>query len=255
MIQNADPSSIVTSRAHPSRRHFRARPATSRPTHALNTSHMSLTVSLSARAAVPRAARVVRTPRGAVALARAAADASASADAVAPRDVEGDAPAAMGLIDPADGSIAEAAPLGDDNALLERAMVAFTDSRAVEVINGRAAMVGWMLALSAEIDRHTSLWGQLFNTRTFTLADGVSRTSTYPGSGFFLVPLVVVAALGASLAPTLKKSSPNGLDETPEAFGPFKPEAELTNGRGAMVGLVSLLVVEHFTKGALFGFF
>merc|ERR1719454_1309891 len=122
----------------------------------------------------------------------------------------------MGLIDPADGSIAEAAPLGDDNALLERAMVA------------------WMLALSAEIDRHTSLWGQLFNTRTFTLADGVSRTSTYPGSGFFLVPLVVVAALGASLAPTLKKSSPNGLDETPEAFGPFKPEAELTNGRGAM---------------------
>ena len=89
---------------------------------------MSLTVSLSARAAVPRAARVVRTPRGAVALARAAADASADADAVAPRDVEGDAPAAMGLIDPADGSIAEAAaPLGDDNALLERAMVAFTD--------------------------------------------------------------------------------------------------------------------------------
>jgi len=83
MIQNADPSSIVTSRAHPSRRHFRARPATSRPTHALNTSHMSLTVSLSARAAVPRAARVVRTPRGAVALARAAADASADADAVA----------------------------------------------------------------------------------------------------------------------------------------------------------------------------
>ena len=197
---------------------------------------MSLTVSLSARAAVPRAAR-------------------GSDDAVAPRDVEGDAPAAKGLIDPADGSIAEAAPLGDDNALLERAMVAFTDSRAVEVINGRAAMVGWMLALSAEIDRHTSLWGQLFNTRTFTLADGVSRTSTYPGSGFFLVPLVVVAALGASLAPTLKKSSPNGLDETPEAFGPFKPEAELTNGRGAMVGLVSLLVVEHFTKGALFGFF
>merc|ERR1719261_233090 len=185
---------------------------------------MSLTVSISARAAVPRAAvpraaRVVRTPRGAVALARAAADASADADAVAPRDVEGDAPAAKGLIDPADGSIAEAAPLGDDNALLERAIVAFTDSPAVEVINGRAAMVGWMLALSAEIDRHTSLWGQLFNTRTFTLADGVSRTSTYPGSGFFLVPLV------ASLAPTLKKSSPNGLDETPEAFGPFKPEA------------------------------
>lgn len=71
-----------------------------------------------------------------------------------------------------------------------------------------------------------------------------------------MVPLVVLVALGASLAPTLKKSSPNGLDETPEAFGPFKPEAELTNGRGAMVGLTSLLAVEHITNsGALFGFF
>ena len=75
------------------------------------------------------------------------------------------------------------------------------------------------------------------------------------GVDFFWCRSSSLAALGASLAPTLKKSSPNGLDETPEAFGPFKPEAELTNGRGAMVGLVSLLVVEHFTKGALFGFF
>ena len=74
-------------------------------------------------------------------------------------------------------------------------------------------------------------------------------------SGFFWCRLSPSLGAGRRLAPTLKKSSPNGLDETPEAFGPFKPEAELTNGRGATVGLVSLLVVEHFTKGALFGFF
>lgn len=232
---------------------------------------MSLTVSVSTAVAA-RAARVgrasSRVPRGAVAMIRRATesdvDASSVADAVSEanaawkdiNDVE-KTPVAVSaaLIDPADGSVAEAAPLGDDNSLLERAMVAFKDSRAVEIINGRAAMIGWMLALSAELNRSQSLWGQLFNTRTFTLADGVSRTSTYPAAGFFLVPLVVLVALGASLAPTLKKSSPNGLDETPEAFGPFKPEAELTNGRGAMVGLASLVAVEHFTNGALFAFF
>ena len=229
---------------------------------------MSLTVSVSTAVAsrVSRVSRASsRVPRGAVALVRRAtesdADASSSvADAVSEAnaawkdvaDETSSVAAAAALIDPADGSVAEAAPLGDDNSLLERAMVAFTDSRAVEIINGRAAMIGWMLALSAELNRSQSLWGQLFNTRTFTLADGVSRTSTYPAAGFFLVPLVVLVALGASLAPTLKKSSPNGLNETPEAFGPFKPEAELTNGRGAMVGLSSLLLVENFTNGALF---
>lgn len=153
-------------------------------------------------------------------------------------------------------SIAEAAPLGNDNSLLDSVMVAFKDSRAVEMINGRAAMIGWMLALNAELaNNHVSLAHQIFNTRTFTLADGVVRTSTYPASGFFLVPVVVILALAASLAPALKKSSPNGLSEEPEAFGPFNPKAELTNGRASMVGLVSLWAAEHFTNGAaLFGF-
>lgn len=244
-------------------------PRTDRPSTSAPHAHiMSLTVSVSTAVAsrVSRVSRASsRVPRGAVALVRRAtesdADASSSvADAVSEAnaawkdvaDETSSVAAAAALIDPADGSVAEAAPLGDDNSLLERAMVAFTDSRAVEIINGRAAMIGWMLALSAELNRSQSLWGQLFNTRTFTLADGVSRTSTYPAAGFFLVPLVVLVALGASLAPTLKKSSPNGLNETPEAFGPFKPEAELTNGRGAMVGLSSLLLVENFTNGALF---
>ena len=87
------------------------------------------------------------------------------------------------------------------------------------------------------------------------LENGVVRTSTYPASGFFLVPVVVLVALAASLAPALKKSSPNGLNEEPEAFGPFNPKAELTNGRASMVGLVSLWAAEHFTNGAaLFGF-
>ena len=47
-------------------------------------------------------------------------------------------------IDPADGSVAEAAPLGDDMSMLNDAMIAFKEPRAVEIINGRVAMIGWM---------------------------------------------------------------------------------------------------------------
>jgi len=46
------------------------------------------------------------------------------------------------------------------------------EPRAVEIINGRAAMIGWMLALSAEVSNDQSLMRQVLNTRTFTLADG-----------------------------------------------------------------------------------
>ena len=136
------------------------------------------------------------------------------------------------------------APLGNDNSMLDSVMLAFKDSRAVETINGRAAMIGWTAALYVELTSNTSFMHQLFNERTFTLADGITRTSTYPAAGFFLVPACVILTLASSLAPALKKSSPNGLDEAPEAFGPFRAEAEMTNGRGAMIGLVALPIVE-----------
>ena len=42
----------------------------------------------------------------------------------------------------------------------------------------------------------------------------------------------------------LKKASPDGVTAPGNALGPFKPEAELTNGRGAMVGLVALVFAE-----------
>ena len=38
----------------------------------------------------------------------------------------------------------------------------------------------------------------------------------------------------------------------PKDFSVFKASSEMTNGRAAMVGLVSLALVEKFTNGALF---
>lgn len=152
-------------------------------------------------------------------------------------------------IDPADGSVAEAAPLGDDSQLLDDAVKVFSDATAIEMINGRVAQIGWMAALYTEITQNKSLWSQVFSTRTFTLADGVSDTVTYPGAGLFLAPFLGLVVLAASLAPVLKKASPDGVTAPGNALGPFKPEVELTNGRGAMVGLVALVLAEKFTNG------
>jgi hypothetical protein len=126
------------------------------------------------------------------------------------------------------------------------------EPRAVEIINGRAAMIGWMLALSAEITNDQSLTRQVLNTRSFTLADGIEKTSTFPAAGLFLVPVTVFAVLAASLAPALRGAVENGLDQIPKDFSVFKASSEMTNGRAAMVGLVSLALVEQFTNGALF---
>jgi len=162
-----------------------------------------------------------------------------------------EAPAAFSAaIDPADGSVAEAAPLGDDLSMLNSAMAAFKDGRSIEMINGRVAMIGWMAALYGEFDHDQSLFRQVINTRTFTLADGVVKSSTFPAPGMFLIPVTVLFVLAASLAPTLRGNEESGLEKAPKDFFMFKAESEMTNGRGAMIGLVSLLLAEKFTNGA-----
>ena len=70
------------------------------------------------------------------------------------------------------------------------------------------------------------------------------------GAGLFWAPFVGLVVLAASLAPVLKKASPDGVTAPGNALGPFKPEAELTNGRGAMGGLVALVLAEKFTNGS-----
>ena len=160
------------------------------------------------------------------------------------------APAFSAAIDPADGSVAEAAPLGDDLSMLSAAMVAFKEPRAVEIINGRVAMIGWMAALFAEFTHDQSLMRQVLNTRTFTLADGVVKTSTMPAEGMFLIPVTVLLVIAASLAPQLNNADENGLEKEPNDFFFFKAQSEMVNGRGAMIGLTALLFAERFTHGA-----
>ena len=123
----------------------------------------------------------------------------------------------------------------------------FANPESVEMINGRVAQVGWMMALYYEITKNETVWEQVFKTRTFTLIDGTVDTVTYPTAGFFVLQIVAGLIVTGSLFSKLK------LVDKDAEFGPFTKRAELINGRGAMVGLLALSIVEHLNGGiALF---
>ena len=124
----------------------------------------------------------------------------------------------------------------------------FANPESVEMINGRVAQIGWIMALYYEFTKNETVWNQVFKTRTFTLLDGTSDTVTYPTVGFFMLQIVAGLIVTGSLFSKLKSVDEN------EEIGPFNKDAELNNGRWAMIGLVSLVAVEHFNDGiALFG--
>ena len=97
-----------------------------------------------------------------------------------------------------------------------------------EIINGRLCMLAFVAAVGAE------------------LATGESVLQQFKDQ-----PYLVLAAAAlfswASLVPVLlgKKS-----DST--TLGPFRPSAELLNGRAAMLGFASLITVEAIKHTALF---
>jgi len=123
----------------------------------------------------------------------------------------------------------------------------FANPESVEMINGRVAQVGWMMALYYEITKNETVWNQVFKTRTFTLIDGTIDTVTYPTAGFFVLQIVAGLIVTGSLFSKLK------LVDKDAEFGPFTKRAELINGRGAMIGLLALSIVEHLNGGiALF---
>jgi len=119
----------------------------------------------------------------------------------------------------------------------------FANPESIEMINGRVAQVGWMMALYYEITKNETVWEQVFKTRTFTLIDGTVDTVTYPTAGFFVLQIVAGLIVTGSLFSKLK------LVDKDAEFGPFTKRAELINGRGAMIGLLVLTIIENFNEG------
>ena len=101
---------------------------------------------------------------------------------------------------------------------------AFSSRRAIETINGRVAMLGFVTAMSAESAEHVMLGEQ------------------FAGA---LVPVALITV--ASLAPKLRKdpqAPKDGITEDAEEFFVFKSSAEMFNGRAAMVGITAWGLIE-----------
>jgi len=103
--------------------------------------------------------------------------------------------------------------------------MAFSGS-APETINGRLAMLGFIAALGAEASSGETIFQQV----------GDAEPS-------ILFAFVMFAA--ASLIPILK-----GVKK--EKFAFFSPEAEMLNGRAAMIGFALLLAIEAKSGAAFF---
>jgi len=99
-------------------------------------------------------------------------------------------------------------------------------SNAPELINGRLAMLAFVSALGAEFSTQESV---------------VSQFKDAPLSVIALVFAMTIA----SIVPLLKNAKR-------EALGPLTPEAEMTNGRAAMLGVAFLLAFELARGKALF---
>jgi len=97
---------------------------------------------------------------------------------------------------------------------------------APETINGRLAMLGFIAALGAEAASGETIYQQIADAEPSIL-------------------LAFIMFAAASLIPTLK-----GVKK--EKFAFFSPEAEMLNGRAAMIGFALLLAIEAKSGAAFF---
>eukprot|EP00262_Sarcandra_glabra_P014878 TRINITY_DN445_c0_g1_i2.p1 TRINITY_DN445_c0_g1~~TRINITY_DN445_c0_g1_i2.p1 ORF type:complete len:185 (-),score=21.63 TRINITY_DN445_c0_g1_i2:190-744(-) len=99
---------------------------------------------------------------------------------------------------------------------------------APERINGRLAMIGFVSAIAVELARGDDVSAQLANG----------------GLPWFVGTTVVLSV--ASLVPLLK-----GVSVQSKSDGVMTSDAEMWNGRFAMLGLVALFFTEYLKGGAL----
>ncbi|GLC36321.1 hypothetical protein PLESTB_000774200 [Pleodorina starrii] len=138
-------------------------------------------------------------------------------------------------------------PLGDNNsgtaprrkaAGLTFDQVMGFSGLAPEVINGRAAMIGFFLAISSELKTGESVFAQM-------VSGGAAQAL-----------IVILAVTVASFAPAIRgtpldevfNKAPKKVTE----WGPFTAAAEGLNGRLAMIGLALLIFFEGAGSTAFF---
>lgn len=113
-----------------------------------------------------------------------------------------------------------------------------------ELINSRAAMLGIVAAIGSEVLSGQSVWSQLAGK----YVDGEVVEKAHGVSTLYFGAIVVIITM-ATLAPKFLGDNPSAEEKE---FGPFTASAETINGRAAMMGFISLLVVEFFKQSALF---
>jgi hypothetical protein len=109
---------------------------------------------------------------------------------------------------------------------------------APELINGRIAQIAFVAGLGAELSTGES----------FT-----SQFAAHTGAIVFASGLITLA----SFMPNMQNADDYNANPASlgKSNGPWTTSAEMTNGRGAMVGLVSMLLVEKMIGGPITGVF
>ncbi len=110
----------------------------------------------------------------------------------------------------------------------------------------RAAMLGFLIAVGAELATGRPVTGQLFDV--VMVKSTHAMTHAIDGLSFTSYAFVVLAVTMGSLAPLVTGAK----DASNKSFGPFTPAAEMQNGRAAMMGFAALLGVEAIKGSALF---
>lgn len=126
------------------------------------------------------------------------------------------------------------------------AAVAVQDSQFLgetqEAINGRAAMLGFVAAVTAEMYTHQSIWSQIA---------GKIEDFRYVEQPIGAAPLGFAAVVALTTMATLAPKMLENLSLDSRSLGPFTPATEKLHGRIAMLAFLAWVVLENVTGTSL----